>query len=104
MTNKYHRQGYRIGGILKLGQKLFAKTAPERKDQVLDEIKKKRINRRNKRSGRKEKILNVIDVEGKKKTMKDQSKIMDVDTYTNISGASDKDIKKKLRAFGYKDK
>ena len=104
MTNKYHRQGYRIGGILKIGQKLFAKTAPERKDQLLESIKKKRINRRNKRSGRKEKILNVIDVEGKKKTMKDQSKIMDVDTYINISGASDKDIKKKLRAFGYKDK
>ena len=104
MTNKYHRQGYRIGGILKIGQKLFAKTAPERKDQVLDEIKKKRINRRNKRSGGKEKILNGIDVEGKKKKMKDQSKIMDVDTYTNISKASDEEIKKKLRAFGYKDK
>ena len=104
MTNKYHRQGYRIGGILKLGQKLFAKTAPERKDQVLDEIKKKRINRRNKRYGGKEKILNVIDVEGKKKKMKDQSKIMDVDTYINISKASDDEIKKKLRAFGYKDK
>ena len=104
MTNKYHRQGYRIGGILKLGQKLFAKTAPERKDQVLDEIKKKRINRRNKRSGGKEKILNVRYPDGKIKKMKDQSKIMDVDTYTNISVASDKDIKKKLKAFGYKDK
>jgi hypothetical protein len=104
MTNKYHRQGYRLGGILKLGKKLFAKTAPERKDQVLDEIKKKRINRRNKRSGRKEKILNVRYPDGKIKKMKDQSKIMDVDTYTNISVASDKDIKKKLKAFGYKDK
>ena len=40
MTNKYHRQGYRIGGILKIGQKLFAKTAPERKDQLLESIKK----------------------------------------------------------------
>ena len=104
MTNKYHRQGYRIGGILKIGQKLFAKTAPERKDQVLDEIKKKRINRRNKRSGGKEKNLNVIDVEGKKKKMKEQRKIMEVDTYTNISGASDKEVKKKLKAFGFKDK
>ena len=104
MTNKYHRQGYRLGGILKLGQKLFAKTAPERKDQVLDEIKKKRINIRNKRSGGKEKILNVRYPDGKIKKMKDQSKIMDVDTYTNISKASDEEIKKKLRAFGYKDK
>ena len=103
MTNKYHRQGYRIGRILKLGQKLFAKTAPERKDQVLDEIKKKRSKKLKKR-GIETKDVNVIDVEGKKKTMKDQSKIMDVDTYINISGASDKDIKKKLRAFGYKDK
>ena len=40
----------------------------------------------------------------KRKKMKDQSKIMDVDTYTNISKASDEEIKKKLRAFGYKDK
>ena len=104
MTNKYHRQGYRIGGILKLGQKLFAKTAPERKDQVLDEIKKKRINRRNKRSGGKEKILNVRYPDGKIKKMKDQSKIMDVDTYTKISKTSDEEIKKKLKEFGYEDK
>ena len=104
MTNKYHRQGYRIGGILKLGQKLFAKTAPERKDQVLDEIKKKRINRRNKRSGGKEKILNVRYPDGKIKKMKDQSKIMDVDTYTKISKTSDEEIKKKLKKFGYEDK
>ena len=103
MTNKYHRQGYRIGGILKIGQKLFAKTAPERKDQLLESIKKKRSKKLKKR-GIETKNVNVIDVEGKKKTMKDESKIMDVDTYTNISKASDEEIKKKLRAFGYKDK
>ena len=103
MTNKYHRQGYRIGGILKIGQKLFAKTAPERKDQLLESIKKKRSKKLKKR-GIETKDVNVIDVEGKKKKMKDQSKIMDVDTYTNISKASDEEIKKKLRAFGYKDK
>ena len=103
MTNKYHRQGYRIGGILKLGQKLFAKTAPERKDQLLESIKKKRSKKLKKR-GIETKNVNVIDVEGKKKTMKDESKIMDVDTYTNISGASDKEVKKKLKAFGFKDK
>ena len=49
MTNKYHRQGYRIGGILKLGKKLFAKTAPERKDQLLESIKKKRSKKLKKR-------------------------------------------------------
>jgi len=103
MTNKYHRQGYRIGGILKLGKKLFAKTAPERKDQLLESIKKKRSKKLKKR-GIKTKDVNVIDVEGKKKTMKDESKIMDVDTYTDISKASDKDVKKKLKAFGFKDK
>ena len=103
MTNKYHRQGYRIGGILKLGKKLFAKTAPERKDQLLESIKKKRSKKLKKR-GIETKNVNVIDVEGKKKTMKDESKIMDVDTYTDISKASDKEIKKKLKAFGYKDK
>ena len=103
MTNKYHRQGYRIGGILKIGQKLFAKTAPERKDQLLESIKKKRSKKLKKR-GIETKNVNVIDVECKKKTMKDDSKIMDVDTYTDISKASDKDVKKKLKAFGFKDK
>ena len=103
MTNKYHRQGYRIGGILKLGKKLFAKTAPERKDQLLESIKKKRSKKLKKR-GIETKNVNVIYVEGKKKTMKDESKIMDVDTYTDISKASDKDVKKKLKAFGFKDK
>jgi hypothetical protein len=103
MTNKYHRQGYRIGGILKLGKKLFAKTAPERKDQLLESIKKKRSKKLKKR-GIETKDVNIKDIEGKTKTIKDESKIMDVDTYTNISKASDKDVKKKLKAFGYKDK
>ena len=103
MTNKYHRQGYRIGGILKLGQKLFAKTAPERKDQLLESIKKKRSKKLKKR-GIETKDVNIKDIEGKTKTIKDESKTMDVDTYTNISGASDKEVKKKLKAFGFKDK
>ena len=103
MTNKYHRQGYRIGGILKLGPKLFAKTAPERKDQLLESIKKKRSKKLKKR-GIETKDVNIKDIEGKTKTIKDESKTMDVDTYTNISKASDEEIKKKLRAFGYKDK
>ena len=103
MTNKYHSQGYRIGGILKIGQKLFAKTAPERKDQLLESIKKKRGKKLKKR-GIKTKDVNIKDIEGKTKTIKDESKTMDVDTYTNISGASDKEVKKKLKAFGYKDK
>ena len=103
MTNKYHRQGYRIGGILKIGQKLFAKTAPERKDQLLESIKKKRSKKLKKR-GIETKDVNIKDIEGKTKTIKDESKTMDVDTYTNISKASDKEVKKKLRAFGYKDK
>ena len=103
MTNKYHRQGYRIGGILKIGQKLFAKTAPERKDQLLESIKKKRSKKLKKR-GFETKDVNIKDIEGKTKTIKDESKTMDVDTYTNISKASDVEVKKKLRAFGYKDK
>ena len=103
MTNKYHRQGYRIGGILKLGKKLFAKTAPERKDQLLESIKKKRSKKLKKR-GIGIKDVNIKDIEGKTKTIIDDSISMDVDTYTNISGASDKNIKKKLKAFGYKDK
>ncbi len=103
MTNKYHRQSYRIGGILKIGQKLFAKTAPERKDQLLESIKKKRSKKLKKR-GIGTKDVNIKDIEGKTKPIKDESKTMDVDTYTNISGASDKEVKKKLKAFGFKDK
>ena len=41
MTNKYHRQGYRIGGILKLGKKLFAKQHLKEKINYQNLLKKR---------------------------------------------------------------
>ena len=79
--------------------KVMAKTAPERKDQVLDVIKKSR----KKRLKLKDKKVNVKDVEGKKITIDDESKIMDVDTYSTVSSAPDKNIKKWLKHKGFKE-
>ena len=39
----------------------------------------------------------------KKITVDDESKIMDVDTYSTISSASDKNIKKWLKHKGFKE-
>ena len=83
-------------GVVK---KIMAKTAPGRKDQVLDVIKKSR----KKRLKLKDKKVNVRDVEGKKITIDDESKIMDVDTYSTVSSASDKNIKKWLKHKGFKE-
>ena len=83
-------------GVVK---KIMAKTAPGRKDQVLDVIKKSR----KKRLKLKDKKVNVRDVEGKKITIDDESKIMDVDTYSTVSSAPDKNIKKWLKHKGFKE-
>ena len=83
-------------GIVK---KIMSKTAPGRKDQVLDVIKKSR----KKRLKLKDKKVNVRDVEGKKITIDDESKIMDVDTYSTVSSAPDKNIKKWLKHKGFKE-
>ena len=83
-------------GVVK---KIFSKTAAGRKDQVLDVIKKSR----KKRLKLKDKKVNVRDVEGKKITIDDESKIMDVDTYSTVSSAPDKNIKKWLKHKGFKE-
>ena len=83
-----------MGAILKL-----AKTAPGRKDQVLNIIKKSR----KKRLKLKDKKVNVKDVECKKITIDDESKIMDVDTHSTVSSAPDKNIKKWLKHKGFKE-
>ena len=77
----------------------MAKTAPGRKDQVLDVIKKSR----KKRLKLKDKKVNVRDVEGKKITIDDESKIMDVDTHSTVSSSPDKNIKKWLKHKGFKE-
>ena len=80
-------------------KKIMAKTASGRKDQVLDVIKKSR----KKRLKLKDKKVNVKDVEGKKITIDDESKIMDPDTYSTVSSAPDKNIKKWLKHRGFKE-
>ena len=89
-------------GVVK---KIMAKTPAGRKDQVLNEIKKSRINRRNKMSGGKwkRKTLNVRYPDGRIKKMKDESQIMDVDTYSSVSSAPDKEVKAWLKHKGFKE-
>ena len=80
-------------------KKILSKTAAGRKDQVLDVIK----TSRKKRLKLKDKKVTMKDIEGKKITVDDESKIMDVDTYSTISSASDKNIKKWLKHKGFKE-
>ena len=90
--------------LLKI-KKIMAKSSAGRKDQVLNEIKKSRINKRNKMSkGKwKRKILNVKHPDGRIKKMKDESQIMDPDTYSAVSSAPDKEVKAWLKHKGYKE-
>ena len=79
--------------------KVMAKTAPGRKDQVLNIIKKSRT----KRLKLKDKKVTMKDIEDKKITVDDESKIMDPDTYSMVSSAPDKNIKKWLKHKGFKE-
>ena len=83
-------------GIVK---KIMSKTAPGRKDQVLDVIKKSRKKRLN----LKDKTVTAKTIEGKKIKVDDERKIMDVDTYSTVSSASDKNITKWLKHRGHKE-
>ena len=88
-------------------KKIMAKTAAGRKDQVLDVIKKSRAKRIFDRPGGgvkiKRKKVTMKDSEGKKIKVDDESKIMDVDTHSTVSSASDKNIKKWLKHRGFKE-
>jgi hypothetical protein len=84
-------------------KKIMAKTKAGRKDQVLDLIKEGRKKRISKKLW-KGKTKRIIDVEGKKRhTIRDESRLMDVDTYSTVSSASDKNVKKWLKHRGYKE-
>ena len=88
-------------------KKIMAKTASGRKDQVLDVIKKSRAKRIFDRHGGgvkiKRKKVTMKDIEGKKITVDDESKIMDVDTYSSVSSSPDKKIKAWLKHKGFKE-
>jgi hypothetical protein len=80
-------------GVVK---KIMAKTSAERKDQVLDVIRKGRNKRLPKKLRDKK-----VKIEGKE--YKSDQYIMDVDTYSNVSSAPDKEIKAWLKHKGFKE-
>jgi hypothetical protein len=80
-------------GVVK---KIMANTSAGRKDQVLDTIRKSR-NRRLPKKLRNKKVK----IEGKE--YKSEQYTMDVDTYSNVSSAPDKEVKAWLKHKGYKE-
>ncbi len=100
------------GGVLTLagvGKKIgkeIAETAVERKDQLLELIKKGRAKKLFGRGKLKQKTIKLKDdITGKAfKAFKDESKIMDVDTYNKVINMPDKKVINNLKAFGFKFK
>ena len=83
--------------------KVLSKNPAGRKDQVLTVIKEGRKKRVSKKLW-KGKTKRLIDVEGKKRiTIKDESHLMDPDTYSAVSSAPDKEVKAWLKHKGYKE-
>ena len=78
-------------------KKIMAKTAAERKDQVLDTIRKSRNKRLPKKLRDKK-----VKIKGIGKVKSDQY-IMDVDTYSSVSSAPDKEVKAWLKHKGFKE-
>ena len=84
-------------------KKIMAKTKTGRKDQVLTEIKEGRKKKVSKKLW-KGRTKRLIDVEGKKRhSIKDESHLMDVDTYSAVSSAPDKEVKAGVKHRGYKE-
>ena len=77
-------------------KKIMAKTPHERKDQVLDVIKKSRNKRLPKKLRDKK-----VKIEGKE--YKSEQHTMDVDTYSSVSSAPDKEVKAWLKHKGFKE-
>ena len=80
-------------GVVK---KIMAKTSAERKDQVLDVIRKGRNKRLPKKLRNKK-----VKIEGKE--YKSEQHTMDVDTYSSVSSSPDKKIKAWLKHKGFKE-
>jgi len=94
-----------LGGIRKAASKKIAKTAAERKDQLLNLIKKGKAKRLFGSGRLKQKNIRLIDETGKAgKAFKDESKIMDVEKYDEVKNMPDKKVINNLKAFGFKDK
>ena len=77
-------------------KKIMAKTSAGRKDQVLDTIRKSRNRRLPKKLKNKK-----VKIEGKE--YKSDLHIMDVETYSAVSSAPDKEVKAWLKHKGFKE-
>ena len=95
-----------LGGVAKKAVKKIAKTAAERKDQLLELIKKGRAKKLFGSGRLKQKTIRIKDDKTGKpgKAFKDESKIMDVDKYDEVKNMPDKKVISNLKAFGFKDK
>jgi len=101
------------GGVLTLAgiakkavTKKLAKTAVERKDQLLELIKKGRAKKLFGSGRLKQKTIRIKDPETGKpgKPIKSEELIMDVETYDKVLKMPDKKVISNLKAFGFKDK
>ena len=77
-------------------KKIMAKNQAERKDQVLDTIRKSRNKRLPKKLKNKK-----VKIEGKE--YKSEQHTMDVDTYSSVSSSPDKEVKAWLKHKGFKE-
>jgi hypothetical protein len=95
-----------LAGVAKKAGKEIAETAVERKDQLLELIKKGRAKKLFGRGKLKQKTIKMKDdLTGKAfKAFKDESKTMDVDTYNKVINMPDKKVINNLKAFGFKFK
>ena len=93
-----------LAGVKKAVAKKIAKTAAERKDQLLDLIKKGRSKKLFGSGKIRRETVKMKMPDGSSKTFKDESKIMDSDTYDKIKNMSDKNVTSQLKQAGFKDK
>jgi len=93
-----------LAGVKKAASKKIAKTAAERKDQLLNIIKKARGKKLFGSGKIRRKTIKMKMPDGSSKTFKDESKIMDVDKYDKIKNMSDKNVTSQLKQAGFKDK
>ena len=97
-----------LGGVVKKAGKEIAETAVERKDQLLELIKKRRAKklfRKSKGKFKQKTIKLKDDVTGKAfKAFKSERSVMDVDTYNKVINMPDKKVIKNLKEFGFKFK
>ena len=95
-----------LGGVVKKAGKEIAETAVERKDQLLELIKKERAKKLFGRGKFKQKTIKLkADITGKAfKAFKDERFVMDVDTYNKVINMPDKKVIKNLKEFGFKFK